>query len=115
MHSVLHTVVNLAKIQTNWGNLPVHREWINLHDLLEQIKKRIARRAMTRRLSIKISHEDSKLRLRADYDHLIHIIETCLLGSLECTDPNADTDTNESEAELSIKWLVSGENIKIEI
>jgi CheY-like chemotaxis protein len=117
MHSVLHTVVNLAKIQTNWGNLPVHREWINLHDLLEQIKKRLARRAMTRRLSIKLHHENTTLRLRVDYDHLIHIIETSILGSLECTNPNVDkeTDANESEAELSIKWTASGENIKIEI
>lgn len=111
MHSVLHTIVNLSKIQTNWGNLPIHREWINLHDLLEQIKKRIAQRAMNRRLTIKIDHQDKKLRLRADYDHLIHIIETALLGILECT----DTDVEAEEAVLSIKWTVSEDNIKIEI
>ncbi|NBB78905.1 MAG: response regulator [Verrucomicrobia bacterium] len=110
MQSVLHTVVNLSKVYSNWGDLPEYREWINLHDLLEEIKKRIAQRAINRNLKIHIDHEDKRLRLRADYDHLIHIIETALLGSLECTDPRFQED----EAVLEIKWTHSGGQIKIE-
>ncbi|MGE9295211.1 MAG: sensor histidine kinase, partial [Puniceicoccales bacterium] len=52
MQSVLHALVNFSKIQSNWKKLPEYREWVNLHDLLEQSKKEITSRARTRGLSI---------------------------------------------------------------
>lgn len=111
MQSVLHTLVNLSKIQSEWGHLPVHREWVNLRDLLEQIKKNIAHHALARRLSIQMQHVDDRLRLRGDFDHLVHIIETALLASLECTQVANDT---QDEA-LSVSWEVNGDKVKITI
>ncbi len=111
MLSVLHTLVNLSKIQNQWGHLPEHMEWVNVHDLMEQIKKNIGRRAMTRCLKVQVEHQDKKFRLRGDYDHLVHIIETALLGSLECTDINSGATTET----LNIKWKVSGHNVEIVI
>lgn len=109
MQSVLHTLVNLSKIQQQWGHLPEHREWINLRDLMEQIKKNIARRALSRRLRIKLNHQNDRIRLRGDYDHLIHIIETAIFGSLECKDSNADVESEE----LLITWKVFDDNVEI--
>jgi CheY-like chemotaxis protein len=111
MQSVLHTLVNLSKIQKKWGDLPEHREWINLHDLMEQIKKNIGRRAISRRLKVQIEHADEGVRLRGDYDHLVHIIETALLGSLECTDINS----GETIETLQVRWKVDAENVQIVI
>lgn len=109
MQSVLHTLVNLSKIQEQWGKLPEHREWINLHDLLEQIKKNIAHRAISRRLKINIVHSNDSVRLRGDYDHLIHIIETALLGSLECTDLNVKSETQV----LQLSWKVEDSHVEL--
>lgn len=111
MQSVLHTLVNLTKIQQQWGELPEYREWVNFRDLLEQIKKNIAQRALSRRLTIKLNHENDRIRLRGDSDHLIHIIETAVLGSIECTD--LDTDV-ESET-MVISWKVVGDDVEIVI
>ncbi|MGJ8640984.1 MAG: response regulator [Opitutaceae bacterium] len=111
MQSVLHTLVNLSKIQEQWGNLPEHREWINLHDICEQIKKNISRRALSRRLVIKMEHENDSIRLRGDYDHLINIIETALLGSLECV----DLDANVEQETLNVSWKLVDGSVEIKI
>ena len=86
MLAVLHTLVNLSKVQAEWGQLPEYREWVSLHDLTEQIKKNLNFRARTRGLKIEIEHQDKTLRLRGDSDHLKTIIETALLGSIERVD-----------------------------
>jgi CheY-like chemotaxis protein len=109
MRSVLHTVVNLFKIQDNWGHLPEHREWINLHDFFEQIKKYNARRALSRHLTIHIDHQDDTTRVRCDYDHLVHIIETALLASIECT----EVESTGPLERLSIRWTVEDGTIRI--
>ena len=111
IQSVLHTLVNLSKIKDQWGNLPECREWINLHDLIEQIKKNLTHRAAERNLSIEIQHADNQLRLRCDYEHLTGIIESAILGSLECTAPNPEATT----APLRITWEVIKKEIKIVI
>lgn len=111
MQSVLHTLVNLSKIQEQWGHLPEHREWVNLRDLVEQIKKNIGRRAISRRLKIQIKHGDEGVRLRGDYDHLVHIIETAILGSLECTDINS----GETVQTLQVTWKTGTKKVEIVI
>ena len=111
MQSILHTLANLAKIQNQWGHLPEHREWISLRDKLEQIKKNLAYRAGTRRLKMEVQHENDTLRLRGDYDHLTNIIETAILGSLECTDINAEG----APSTLKVSWRQVDGEIKIVI
>lgn len=109
MLSVLHTLSNLAKIQDQWGELPEYREWVNLHDQLEQIKKNLGTRAVNRRLKIEIEHPNRTLRLRVDHDHLNNIVETALLGSLECTDINAEG----APGVLRISWEENAGEIRI--
>lgn len=84
MLSVVTALVNHAKIQSEWDDLPEYREWVSPFELLEQMKRHIAFRADLRGLNIVINHQDKSLRLRADYDHLKNIIENVILGSLEC-------------------------------
>ena len=111
MQSVLHTLVNLSKIQEEWGDLPEYREWINMHDFMEQVKQNLTLRANNRRLSIKIEHHNNTTRLRGDYDHLTNMIETAILGSLECTDINAEG----APAVLTVTWRNNQSGIKITI
>jgi len=111
MQSVLHTLVNLSKIQAEWGELPEHREWINMHDFMEQVKQNLTLRASNRRLKIEIEHHNNTTRLRGDYDHLTNMIETAILGSLECTDINAE----DAPAVLTIKWRNNQSGIKVTI
>ncbi len=110
IQTVLHTLVNLSKIQEQRENLPEYREWINLHNLIEQIKKNLTHRAAMRHLNIEVQHENNQLCLRGDYEHLTHIIESAILGSLECTVPNPET-----AASLRITWKVIEEEVKIVI
>jgi CheY-like chemotaxis protein len=111
MQSVLRALTNLAKVYDRWGNLPEHREWINLSDQIEQIKKNIGYRAASRRLKIAVQHENKTLRLRGDYDHLKNIIEPAILGSLECTKVNSGGDGDT----LSISWKRENDSIKLVI
>lgn len=84
MLSVLTALVNHSKIHNEWDDLPEYREWVNLFELFEQIKRQLSFRAGLRGLTIEIEHQDRSLRLRGDYDHLKNIIENAILGSLEC-------------------------------
>ncbi|CAA6679977.1 MULTISPECIES: hybrid sensor histidine kinase/response regulator [unclassified Lentimonas] len=111
MQSVLHTLVNLSKIQEEWGELPEHREWINMHDFMEQVKQNLTLRASNRHLKIEIEHHNNTTRLRGDYDHLTNMIETAILGSLECTDINAEG----APAVLTVKWRNNQSGIKVTI
>ncbi|CAA6690400.1 MULTISPECIES: hybrid sensor histidine kinase/response regulator [unclassified Lentimonas] len=111
MQSVLHTLVNLSKIQEEWGNLPEYREWINMHDFMEQVKQNLSLRASNRRLKIEIEHHNNTTRLRGDYDHLTNMIETAILGSLECTDINAEG----APAVLTVKWRSNQSGVKVTI
>ena len=113
MLSVLHTLVNLSKIQAEWGNLPEYREWVNLHDLTEQIKGNLVFRARTRGLKLEVKHQNDTLRLRGDSDHLQTIIETALLGSLECV-PLIDLPLNEL-LPLRLTWRANKNEIKVVI
>ncbi len=111
MQSVLHTLVNLSKIQEEWGELPEYREWINMHDFMEQVKRNLTLRASNRRLKIEIEHHNNTTRLRGDYDHLTNMVETAILGSLECTDINAE----DAPAVLTVKWRNNQSGIKVTI
>lgn len=39
MHSVLHTLTNLARIQNENEYLPQYREWVSLSDTIDQIRE----------------------------------------------------------------------------
>lgn len=84
MLSVVSALVNHAKIQEEWDDLPEYREWVSPFELFEQIKRQLSFRAGLRGLTIQIEHQDNRLRLRGDYDHFKNIIENAILGSLEC-------------------------------
>lgn len=84
MLSVVSALVNHAKIQSEWDDLPEYREWVSPYELFEQVKRHLAFRAGLRGLTIQIEHQDKSLRLRGDYDHFKNIIENAILGSLEC-------------------------------
>lgn len=111
MQSVIHTIVNFSKIQGNWGNLPTYKSWLNVHDLLNQFAKNLKTRASARNLKIVVSHQDKKLTLRGDMDHLTNIIECAILGSIECTQVDKENTINT----LNISWVQEGESIKITI
>ncbi|MGB0413235.1 MAG: response regulator [Coraliomargarita sp.] len=112
MLAVLHTLVNLSKVQAEWGQLPEYREWVSLHDLTEQIKKNLHFRARTRGLKIEIEHQDKTLRLRGDSDHLKTIIETALLGSIERVDIG---DLPDEEKTLFLNWHTTDTDVKVVI
>ena len=94
MHAVLHTLTNLARIQSESDELPQYREWISLRDSLEQIKQEITYRAQTRKLTLRTVHEDKRVRLRSDSDHLETIIKSVLLGSIEAVNPDKERVQN---------------------
>ncbi|MGE9296263.1 MAG: response regulator, partial [Puniceicoccales bacterium] len=55
-------------------------------------------------------HADKKLRLRVDRDHLETIIETAILGSLECVDVEAKRDGMRA---LKISWENTPTGVKL--
>ncbi len=112
MLAVLHTLVNLSKVQAEWGQLPEYREWVSLHDLTEQIKKSLNFRARTRGLTIEIEHQDKTLRLRGDSDQLKTIIETALLGSIERVDI---ADLPDEQKTLFLNWHTTDDDVKFVI
>ena len=112
MLAVIGTMVNLSKIQTEWNDLPEYREWVSLHDLMEQIKKDLIFRADLRGLKFELSHQDKSLRLRGDGDHLRAIIENTLLGSIESVSlVNIPTE----KKVLQVSWRTDGADVKVDI
>jgi CheY-like chemotaxis protein len=109
MQAVLMTLVNFSKIQSNWGNLPEHSEWLSVYEVLNQFAKNLKARAGARHLKIEVKHQNKKLRLRGDFDHLTNIVETAILGSLEASQPS-EAETVET---LTITWSKEGPNVKI--
>ena len=83
MLAVITTLVNHSKIQEGIGDLPKYREWVSLYDVLEQLKHNLGFRADLRGLKIELDHQDKRLRLRTDGDHLRTILENAILGSIE--------------------------------
>ncbi len=112
MLAVLATLVNLSKIQTEWDDLPEHREWVSLHDLMEQLKRDVVFRADLRGLKLEIQHQDKTLRLRGDGDHLRAIVENALLGSIESV-PLVEIPT--AKEILHVSWSTEGSDVKVEI
>lgn len=110
MLSVLSTLVNLSKIQTEWDDLSEFRDWVSLYELMEQIKKNLAFRAGLRGLTIELGHQDKTLRLRGDEDHLRTIIEGALLGSIECV---SLIEIPTRKQVLRISWETEGEEVKV--
>ena len=112
MMAVIGTMVNLSKIQSDWNDLPEYREWVSLHDLMEQIKKDLIFRADLRGLKFELSHQDKSLRLRGDSDHLRAIIENTLLGSIESVSlVNIPTE----KKVLQVSWRTDGADVKVDI
>jgi CheY-like chemotaxis protein len=112
MLAVVNTMVNHSKIQESWDDLPEYREWVSLYELLEQIKKNMAFRAGLRGLDIELVHEDRRLRLRGDRDHLCTIIENALLGSLESV---SLVEIPKEQVKLRVAWEADGQNVKLTI
>lgn len=112
MLAVIGTLVNLSKIQTEWDDLPEYREWVNVYDLMEQIKKDLVFRADLRGLKIELSHQDKSLSLRGDGDHLRAIIENALLGSIESV---SLVKIPTQKRVLHVSWQMEGSDVKVEI
>jgi CheY-like chemotaxis protein len=112
MLAVIGALVNLSKIQTEGADLQEYREWVNFYDLMEQVKKDLVFRADLRGLTITLNHQDSKLRLRGDGDHLRVIVENALLGSIESV---SLAEVPEEKAVLDVTWRTEGEFVKVEI
>lgn len=101
MHSVLHTLTNLARIQNENEFLPQYREWVSLRDTIEQIREDVTFRASGRQIWIKTEHENTRTRLRGDSDHISTIIKSALLGSIEAI---PTTGLPSEKKTLSISW-----------
>ncbi len=112
MLAVINTMVNHSKIQAEWDDLPEYREWVSLYELLEQIKQDIAFRAGLRGLDIELGHQDRRLRLRGDRDHLRTIIENALLGSLESV---SLVEIPTCRRTLRVSWEAAGRDVRITI
>jgi CheY-like chemotaxis protein len=112
MHSVLHTLTNLARIQNENEYLPQYREWVSLRDTVEQIREDATFRASTRQLKILTEHENNRVRLRGDSDHIETIIKSIVLASIEAV-PLVKLP-KEKEA-LKISWKTDGDAIVLSI
>ncbi|MEM1222612.1 MAG: response regulator [Verrucomicrobiota bacterium] len=112
MLAVITTLGNLSKIQAEWSDLPEYREWVNLFELTEQIKKDLNFRVGLRGLQLKMKHQDRSLCARVDRDHLKTIIENGILGSLECVALDSIPDQAET---LTVSWSADQSDLKIEI
>ena len=110
MHSVLHTLTNLARIQNENEFLPQYREWVSLRDAIEQIREDVAFRANGRQIKISTKHENNRIRLRGDNDHISTLIKSALLSSIESVPM---TGLPEEKHTLSISWTI--ENSEIEL
>ncbi len=108
MHSVLHTLTNLARIQNENEYLPQFREWVSLRDTIEQIREDVTFRAGGRKLKIQTEHENNRIRLRGDKDHIETIIKSIVLGSIEAVPMIGLPDEKNT---LSIEWKNVGSEI----
>jgi CheY-like chemotaxis protein len=112
MHAVLHTLTNLARIQNENEFLPQYREWVSLRDTVEQIRQEATFRASGRQLIIHTKHENNRIRLRGDSDHISTIINSAVLGSIEAVPM---TDLPEEKQPLSIAWKLNESEIELSI
>ncbi|MDQ8195450.1 response regulator [Coraliomargarita sp. SDUM461004] len=112
MHSVLHTLTNLARIQNENEFLPQYREWVSLRDAIEQIREDITFRASGRQIKILTQHENNRLRLRGDGDHISTIIKSAILGSIEAIPM---TGLPEEKQSLHVSWQMQGSDIELHI
>lgn len=112
MLAVISTLVNHSKIQSEWEDLPEFREWVSPYELLEQVKRHIAFRAGLRGVNIKLIHQDKKLRLRGDADHLRNIVEDAILGSLEAI---SLVEIPSERKTMTVEWTASEGEVKINI
>jgi len=111
MQAVLMTLVNFSMIQSNLGNLPHNSEWLSVYETLNQFAKNLKGRAGARHLKIELNHQDRKLRLRCDLDHLTNIIESAILGSLESSRPAQDQLTKS----LKVSWTNKDSRMQVVI
>ncbi len=112
MIAVLHTLVNLSKIQAEWDDLPEYREWVNVYELTEQLKKNLQFRAQLRGLSLEVVHQDKSVRIRGDWDHYRTILENALLGSIEGVNlSKVPTDLQP----MRLTWAAQGQDVLISI
>ena len=112
MHSVLHTLTNLARIQNENEYLPQYREWVSLSDTIDQIREDVTFRARGRQLTVQSIHENKRLRLRGDFDHIETIIKSAILGSIEAV---PITSLPEEKEMLSMEWKSDGDSIALTI
>jgi CheY-like chemotaxis protein len=112
MLAVITTLVNHSKIQAEWEDLPEYREWVNLFELMEQLKRNLAFRANVRGLDIELIHQGKVERVRGDSDHLRNIIESAILGSLEAV---SLVEIPKERKTLTIEWSTANGEIKIVI
>ncbi|MGZ0657139.1 hybrid sensor histidine kinase/response regulator [Coraliomargarita sp. W4R53] len=112
MHSVLHTLTNLARIQNENEFLPQYREWVSLRDTIEQIREDITFRANGRQIKILTQHENNRIRLRGDSDHISTIIKSAVLGSIEAIPM---TGLPEDKQSLLISWKIQDSDIELSI
>lgn len=112
MHSVLHTLTNLARIQNENEFLPQYREWVSLRDTIEQIREDVTFRAAGRKLKVMTEHGNNRIRLRGDGDHIETIIKSVVLGSIEAVPM---TLQSEVKKDLSISWQSDGSEITLHV
>jgi CheY-like chemotaxis protein/nitrogen-specific signal transduction histidine kinase len=112
MHAVLHTLTNLARIQNENEFLPQYREWVSLRDTIEQIRQEATFRASGRQLILHTEHENNRIRLRGDSDHISTIINSAVLGSIEAVPV---TDLPEEKQTLSIAWKLNESEVELTI
>lgn len=110
MHSVLHTLTNLARIQNENEFLPEFREWVSLRDTIEQIREDVTFRAAGRKLKIHTTHDNNRIRLCGDRDHIETIIKSVVLGSIEAVPLH---EHQEAHQNLSISWQSDGSEITL--
>lgn len=112
MLAVISSLANHSKIRLEWDDLPEYREWVNMFELMEQIKRHISFRAKLRGLNVKLIHQDKSSRFRVDTDHLRGIVENAILGSLEAV---SLVDIPANLEQLTIRWESNEGEVKIYI
>lgn len=112
MHSVLHTLTNLARIQNENEYLPQYREWVSLRHTVEQILEDATFRASAHHLKILTEHENNRVRLRCNFDHIETIIKFSVLASIEAVPL---VNLPKEKETLNVSWKTDGESIVLTI
>lgn len=112
MLAVISSLANHSKIRIEWDDLPEYREWVNMFELMEQIKRHISFRAKLRGLNVKLIHQDKSSRFRVDTDHLRSIVENAVLGSLEAV---SLVDIPSKREQITIRWESKEGEVQISI